>query len=92
MEPDRTDQTQQTHQENAPIQINREFLPKKKPDKNSDNCHISAQNIDCGYSLEPPRRVPTIFVFEQKKEENVYPCKPQFYFIKMGFKGVKIIV
>ena len=24
--------------------------------KNSDNFHISAQNIDCGYSLEPPRR------------------------------------
>ena len=24
--------------------------------KISDNFHISAQNIDCGYSLEPPRR------------------------------------
>ena len=24
--------------------------------KNSDLFHISAQNIDCGYSLEPPRR------------------------------------
>ena len=24
--------------------------------KNSDIFHISAQNIDCGYSLEPPRR------------------------------------
>ena len=24
--------------------------------KNSNICHISAQNIDCGYSLEPPRR------------------------------------
>ena len=23
--------------------------------KNSDIFHISAQNIDCGYSLEPPR-------------------------------------
>ena len=23
--------------------------------KNSDVFHISAQNIDCGYSLEPPR-------------------------------------
>ena len=23
---------------------------------NSDIFHISAQNIDCGYSLEPPRR------------------------------------
>ena len=25
-------------------------------DKNSDIFQISAQNIDCGYSLEPPRR------------------------------------
>ena len=24
--------------------------------KNSDICFISAQNIDCEYSLEPPRR------------------------------------
>ena len=24
--------------------------------KNSDVFHISAQNIDCGYSLEPPRQ------------------------------------
>ena len=37
----------------------------KFSDKNSDIFHISAQNIDCGYSLEPPRR-PTIYVFEQK--------------------------
>ena len=24
--------------------------------KNSDTFHISAQNIDCGYSLEPPQQ------------------------------------
>ena len=29
--------------------------------KNSDIFHISAQNINCGYSLEP-----TTYVFEQK--------------------------
>ena len=28
----------------------------KFSDKNSDTFHISAQNIDCGYTLEPPRR------------------------------------
>ena len=28
----------------------------KFSDKNSDIFHISAQNIACGYSLEPPRR------------------------------------
>ena len=27
----------------------------------------------------------------QYKKNNVYPCKPQFYYIKVGFKGVKII-
>ena len=56
--------------------------------KNSDIFHISAQNIDCGYSLEPPRR--SIFLSGNKKN-NVYPCKPQLFYIKVGFKGVKII-
>ena len=23
----------------------------------------------------------------RKKKHNVYPCKPQFYYIKVGFKG-----
>ena len=33
-------------------------LPKKEKfsDKNSDTFQISSQSIDCGYSLEPPRR------------------------------------
>ena len=58
--------------------------------KISDIFQISAQNIDCGYLLEPPQRVPTIYVFSRKKKNDVYPCKPQFYYIKVGFKGVKI--
>ena len=58
--------------------------------------HIFAQNIDCGYSLEPPRRVgfneyPKSMLLIRKKKNNVYPFKPQFYYIKVGFKGVKII-
>ena len=28
-----------------------------------------------------------IYVLEQKLENNVYPCKPQFYYIKAGCKG-----
>ena len=63
--------------------------------KNSDIFYISAQNIDCGYSLEPPRRGGSNeypqFVLTRNKKINVYPCKPQFYYIKVGFKGVKII-
>ena len=42
-----------------PIQIYRKFHLQKltiSDKKNSDIFHISAQNIDCGYSLEPPRR------------------------------------
>ena len=27
----------------------------------------------------------------RNKKNNVYPCKPQFYYIKVGFNGVKII-
>ena len=58
--------------------------------------HISAQNIDCGYSLEPPRRggsneYPQSMFLSKNKKNSVYPCKPQFYYIKVGFKGVKII-
>ena len=47
----------------------------KCSDEKLDIFRISAQNIDCGYSLEPP---------------HVYPCKPQFYYIKVGFTGVKL--
>ena len=64
-------------------------MKKKKSDKNSYIFHISAQNIDCGYSLEPPRR--EYMFLSRNKKNNVYPCKPQFYYIKVGFKGVKII-
>ena len=75
------------------------ILPSKNenfPIKTSDIFHISAQNIDCGYSLEPPRRdgsneYPQSMFLSRKKKNNVYPCKSQFYHIKVGFKGVKII-
>ena len=63
---------------------------------NSDIFHISAQHIDCGYSLEPPQRggsneYPQSMFLSKNKKNNVYPCKPQFYYVKLGFKGVKII-
>ena len=29
--------------------------------------------------------------FSSIKKNNVYPCKPQFYYIKVGFKGVTIM-
>ena len=64
--------------------------------KNSDSFHISSQNIDCGYLLEPPRRggsneYPQSMFLNRNKKNNVYPRKPQFYCIKVGFQGVKTI-
>ena len=47
------------HYENTPIKIYRKNSSPKTEDfqiKISDIFHVSAQNIDCGYSLEPPRR------------------------------------
>ena len=56
--------------------------------------HTSAQNIDCRYSLEPPQRGgsnedPQSMFLSRNKKNNVYPCKPQFYYIKVGLRGSK---
>ena len=51
---------------------NWKFLIKNFQLKNSDSFHISAQNIDCGYSLEQ-------FMFSSRnKKNNVYPVNPSF--------------
>ena len=66
-------------------------------DKNSHIFfQISAENIDCGYLLEPPRRggsnkYPQSMFLSRNKKIDVYPCKPQFCYIKVGLKGVNII-
>ena len=49
---------------------------------------IFAQNTNCGYTLEPPQG--HNLCFRAKIRKNVYPCKPQFYYIKVGCKGVFI--
>ena len=64
--------------------------------KNSDIFHISAQNIDCGYSLETPRRggsneYPQSMFLSRNNKIMCTPVNPSFYYIKVGFKGVKII-
>ena len=59
--------------------------------KKCDIFLIFAQNIDRGYTLEPPQwggfsRVPTIYVLKQKKKKkkkNIYLCKPQFSYTDM---------
>ena len=81
------------HYENMPFQIYGKFHPQLK---NYDIFHISAQNIDCGYSLEPPLRggsneYPQSTFLSRNKKNNINPCKPQSYYTKGGFNGVKII-
>ena len=54
------------------------------------------KKVDCGYSLEPPRRggsneYPQSMFLSRNKKNNLFSCKPHFYYIKVGFKGVNII-
>ena len=74
------------------------FIPKTENFhiKISDIFHISAQNIICGFLLKLPQqgssnKYPQSMFLSRNKKNNVYPCKPQFHYIKVGFKGVKII-
>ena len=75
------------------------ILPQKNENfqmKNSGSYHISAQNIDLGYSLVPPhqgssKEYPQSMFLSRNKKINIYPYKAQFYCIKVGFKGVKTI-
>ena len=83
------------HYENKPIQIYWKIYHQKY-ENFQIFFHISAQNIDCGYSLEPPHQgssngYPQSMFLSRNKTNNVYPCKPQFYYIKVGFKGVNFI-
>ena len=85
--------------ENMPIHIYWKFLPlkmkifrykKKKKKKKSDIFQVSIQNIDCGYSLEP-NEYPQSMSLSINKKKYIYTWTPQFYYIKVGFQGVKII-
>ena len=58
--------------------------------KNCDIFLIFAQNIDCGYTLEPVLTTTHNLCFRAKIKKNVYPCKPQFYYTEVGCKGVYI--
>ena len=51
---------------------------------------IFAQNIDCGYTLEPPRCETSThnLCFGAKIRKNVYSCKPLIFYIKVGCKAV----
>ena len=74
------------HYKNMPIQIYWKFHHQKNwqfSDKNSDIFHISAQNIHCVYSLEPPRRGGsneyTQSMFLSRNKKIMYtPVNPSF--------------
>ena len=88
-----------THYENKPIQIYWKFYHQKKwkfSDKNSDIFSYFCSKHRLCDSLEPHRRggsneYPISMFLSRNKKNKVYPCKPQFYYIKAGFKGVKIL-
>ena len=73
------------HYENTPFQIYWKYCNQKGKfsDKKSDIFHISAQNIDCGYSLEPPRRggsneYPQSMLFSKIRKIIYTPVNPSF--------------
>ena len=52
------------------------------------------KNIDCGYSLEPPRggsnEYPQSMFLSRNKKTNVYPVNPSFAIKKWGLRGSKL--
>ena len=76
------------HYKNTPIQTYRKFRYQK--------LEIFRQKTLIFYSLKPPQwggsnEYPQYMFLNRRKKHNVYTCKPQFYYIKVGFKGVKNI-
>ena len=67
----------------------------KFSDKNSDIFHISARNIHCGYSLEPPRRggsneyLQSMFIAEIRKIMCT-PVNSSFIILKWGLRRSKL--
>ena len=67
----------------------------KFSDKNSDIFHISAQNIYCGYTLEPPRRggsneYPQSMFWAKIRKIIYTPLNPSFTIWKWGLRGLKL--
>ena len=78
----------QIHYENMPMKYTEKKKKKKKKkwkfsDKNSCIFHNSAQNIDCGHSLEPPRRggsneYPQSMFWAEIRKIMYIPVNPSF--------------
>ena len=74
------------HYENLPMQYKEIFKVVKNENfllKNFDIFLIFAQNIDCGYTLEPPRRgssneYPQSMFWSKNKKNRYTPANPSF--------------
>ena len=74
------------HYENTSMQNTEIFTPGKIENfqwKNSDVFNIYAQNIDCGYTLEPPQRggsneYPQSMFWIKNKKNRYTPANPIF--------------
>ena len=63
----------------------------KPPQKTLIFFHISAQNIDCGYSLEPPRRSAHNLCFWAEIRKIMYtPVNPSFTMKRWGLRVSKL--
>ena len=91
-----------SHYKNSLIQIYRKFhlqklknFTQKNPSETSVIFHISALNIDCEYSLEPPRQGGSNqfpqSMFSKKIRKIIYtPVNPSFTLSKWGLRGSKL--
>ena len=74
------------HYENLPVQYTKNFLALKIKNfqyKKFDIFLIFAQNIDCGYTLEPPRgggsnEYPQSMFWSKNKKNRYTPAYPSF--------------
>ena len=71
------------------------FTTEKENFPKKEIFHISAQNIDYGYSLEPPRRSGSNkyhnLYFRKVRKIMYTPVNPSFTIQKVGLKGVKTV-
>ena len=61
--------------------------------KKSDIFHITPENIDCGYSLEPPRssnEYPQSMFSAEIRKIMFTPVNPSFTILKWGLRGSKL--
>ena len=87
--------------ESTPIHIYRKFHFQKNW-KFADKkfwyfFHISAQNIDCGYSLKPPRRggsneYSQSMFLNRNKKNNVTPVNPSLLYKSGGLRGSPLYI